>query len=174
MAMIASHMHAIREHPMTKHAFVYIYFEANLSMVSANMFAAYFRNCAYGPLDVVQFKHGGETSFGTWTTNQSKERMVNDTQRLLSDGSVRFARTMIGKRGQENKMRLLEQLRVFRKVPVTHNSEFHEDRFEYTGKSRGCPDDLAFDFCNTASQMIMKRTSASHLAKARERGWIRI
>ena len=173
-AMIEMHLKSIRSNTMLCNAYIYIYFEANLSSIMADEFAHFFRNSNYGPLEVVTHTvQKNIERFGTLTTNESKEQMVKDMRQLLSDGNIVFADKLIGLNIENSKTQLLEQLKVFRKEKKNINNLYEEDKYIYTGKSSGQPDDLAFDLCNTVSLMMAKRKCPEYLKTAQLRHWAR-
>lgn len=144
-ALYCRHIRKIREHDAYKDALIVVVVENNMTKLEPRRIASHLRE-HFGNLKNIEFLHSDATKTGVRTQDIQKEDFARTLQNVLANGHLRFVDDYgaISEDWKREKAKLMGQLRVFRKVHRRAQLDgFNLDKFGYTGKASGQPDDAA-------------------------------
>lgn len=173
--MILGHFANIERFPEYNNAYCFVYIESNMSYITADLYQNIIRERGASNLHVefVDRDPHNRGRAGVRTEDTTKEAMVLDLRRELSNGGIQLARSFVSSNEPVVLDKLQRQLKAFRKVPrSTHNPDAGVISFRYSGKGTGQPDDLAFILMSTAYYSRSQVFTEHYQKMARLNGWM--
>lgn len=171
--MLTAHIQNLRNVPQFAEAFIFVYIEANMSWLSADMVARILMQ--FDRVVVAQKDPSPQNRFGVWTGPSEKENYASGLQRVLVDDLLCFADVMIGANQEKDVKELMDQLAVYRKEIKAPTDLMHgSHKIAYGAKSHGRKDDLALALQICLYWMSLTRIDPEFLQLAAQHGWTRI
>jgi hypothetical protein len=166
-AMIRGHIERLREYPEYAEAYIEVFVESNLSYLSANAVANMVMS--YPRVNVAREDKLGR--YGVHTGEAEKENYAKGLGIIMMDNMLHFAHHVASVDWKENRMGLIDQLRVFRREVIESKSPgFSNPKVCYTGKSHGRKDDLVLALQIALYWMAKKRGDLDFIAKYNAKG----
>lgn len=171
-----NHLRALRDSPLYRDAYIFIYVEINMSYIQADWLAKLIaKQKDLGQIEMVSYEKDSASAtprYGVWTGPQQKEEYATHLAQLLRDGLIRYASYIVGANPEETIQTAEEQLKTYRKeIQKPSNHTFGKYKFAYSGKSDGCKDDLAMVFQMFPYWMNYKRSDERFQEMAIMRNW---
>ena len=153
---------------------IFVFIEANMSFISADMIANFMRNPRFGSVEAVSLDPKNKQRYGVWTGEVEKERYAEAMERALANGSLCYASEQVGDpdKWEANKKAFEEQTGWYRReVDEAKNPAFNKNKVTFTGKSSGRKDDMTIVVQLLLYHLERLKTSVRFCDMAREYGW---
>lgn len=143
--LIRRHFAGLRRHPFLSEAIFIVYVEANMSWLIPNQIESIVCSGAFGSvvMDTTLTKGSKELLTGVLTTNANKRLYAEILQACILEDTLVFSLQCVSQAFAENKNKLIEQLRNYRReIKEPNDLSFGTFRESYTGKAKGQKDDM--------------------------------
>jgi hypothetical protein len=165
--VLTTHVRSLRQKKSYADAWIYVYIEANMSWLSADLVAGILQT--FHKVKVVSMDASKHQRYGVWTGNNEKENYAATIQKLLRDHTLFFAKDLIGENLVRDLESLYRQLRVFRKeTRAPADAAFGKWVTVWTGKSPNQKDDLCMALQIWGYWMNVKRSEQDFVEWAQQ------
>jgi hypothetical protein len=147
LAMMDGHMMKLRSYATYANALFVVYFEANMSFITADAFKNHFEahQQTLGNVWVVSRDPKNKGRIGVWTGETEKELYASTLKRNMANNKLYYAENFVSviKATKNSKQDLEEQMKHLRKEVKQNqlNPGFDKVHVTYTGKGNGVRDD---------------------------------
>ncbi len=174
MFMLEQFILKARSYRTYRDAHIFLFIEANMSFISADMLATFLQNPRFGSVEAVSLDPKNKNRYGVWTGETEKERYADSMERALANGQLCYSSEMTGNAVTlpQNKMALEQQLGWFRReVLEPKNPAFGKNKVVFTGKSAGKKDDMVLALQIALYHLEKLKMTQRFIEMARMNGW---